>query len=495
MRMTKTSILGAVISACLSFEATAFQVHDLFKTSNSVWPTMAAHFKLTQGDTSHRLVRQEIYAVRHGQYDLYHLTQNAQPYIFYVYQQTQLRGMPAELALLPMVESDYSPFEHSQVGATGLWQLMPTTASGFGIKMNWSYDGRRDIISSTNAALNYLQYLHDTFHSWDLAIAAYNCGPGTVMNAIHTNQRLGLPTDFWDLPLPEETKLYVPKLLAFASVIQQRGHYGVQLMPIPNQPYFKSINLHKEYKITQLAQLAQMKTDNFRNLNPAFRSSKVTAVSSYNVLVPIHNAPKLVQDVTKQVTAQTGAHRFGSLITNGEMLSMVAYEYNTTLPAILTMNGLRKAAAHIEPAQQALLSKVLLDAGAQVTQQAQSTATNQYANGDMLSLVAYEYNTTLPAVLTINGLQSAAHQIEPAQQALLAKVMLSASAQVTQPAMDAANAQTAAITAPLTYKVKQGDNITRIAQRFGVTAQDLYIWNHFTESEYLQPGMQLTVSR
>ena len=127
------------------------------------------------------------------------LANNAQPYLYYIYQQTQIRHMPAELALLPMVESNYNPFLYSNQGATGLWQIMPGTASGFHLDINWWYDGRRDIRASTKAALDYLSYLHDFFDDWLLAIAAYNCGEGTVNKAIHHNQQAHLPTDFWSL--------------------------------------------------------------------------------------------------------------------------------------------------------------------------------------------------------------------------------------------------------------------------------------------------------
>ena len=136
-----------------------------------------------------------------------------------------------------MIESNYNPFLYSKRGATGLWQLMPGTATGFSLLINWWYDGRRDVVASTNAALNYLEYLHDYFHSWLLAIAAYDAGEGTVAAAIRYNRRHGYLTDFWSLPLPYETREYVPKLLALADVIKNHQDYNLQLNPVENGPF------------------------------------------------------------------------------------------------------------------------------------------------------------------------------------------------------------------------------------------------------------------
>ncbi len=257
--------------------------------------------------------------------------------------------MPAVLALLPMVESDYTPFQYSGVGATGLWQLMPSTATGFGIKINWWFDGRRDIVSSTNTALNYLQYLHDTFHNWDLAIAAYNSGEGTVWNAIHYNQRHNLPTDFWDLPLPQQTKLYVPKLLAFAQIIKERSHYGLRLFPIANQPYFTAVRLHKQYNIGQLANMVGISEKAFRNLNPAFRRAKTAPFSAYFVLVPIKKEKTFRHNLDKY-NQQLAAHEPKHLthtVKNGDSLSVIALHNHTTVSAIKKLNHMQNSVIHV----------------------------------------------------------------------------------------------------------------------------------------------------
>lgn len=362
MRKQMTKYLGTaavLLGLGWSSAASAFTLPDFFsfnllttpfhESADNIWPTIANHFALSNEDSQHSQVQDQINRIRQEQSYLFELTSNAQPYIYYVYQQTQLRGMPAELALLPMVESDYQPTESSSVGAGGLWQLMPTTASGFGVKMNASLDDRRNVITSTNAALNYLQSLHDTFHSWDLAIAAYNAGEGTVQNAINYNKARGLPTDYWDLPLPEQTKEYVPKLLAFANIIQTPSHYGMRLMPVPNKPYFSSIDLHEQYSINELAHLADVTVAEFRNLNPEFRHANTAKLASYNVLVPKTNKQTFVNNITQlsapktlakrsAVPAVAGTQTLTYVVQNGDSLCRITRHFGVAQRDFLYWN-------------------------------------------------------------------------------------------------------------------------------------------------------------
>ncbi len=363
MRKQMTKYLGTatvLLGLCWSCSAAAFQLPSFFSfnliftppfhnSASNIWPTIAHHFALSSEDNEHSQVKEQIYHISHQDSYLFSLTSNAQPYIYYIYQQTQLRGMPAELALLPMVESDYQPSASSPVGAGGLWQLMPTTASGFGVKMNSNLDDRRNIVTSTNAALNYLQYLHDTFHDWDLAIAAYNAGEGTVQNAINYNQARGLPTDYWHLPLPEQTKEYVPKLLAFANIIQTPSHYGMRLMPVPDAPYFSSVDLHKEYSVSELAHLADVTVAKFRSLNPEFRHAKTVKMASYNVLVPKTNKQTFVNNITQLTTAKPlvkkqaqtsipGTQTLTYVVQNGDSLCRIARHFGVAQRDFLYWN-------------------------------------------------------------------------------------------------------------------------------------------------------------
>ncbi len=274
---------------------------------------------------------------------MYELTRNAQPYIYYVLQQTEKRGMPAEIALMPMIESNYNPFEYSNRGAVGLWQLMPGTASGFGLKINWWYDGRRDLVASTNAALNYLEYLHDYFHSWLLAIAAYDSGEGTVINAIRYNRRHHRPTDFWSLPLPYETKIYVPKLLALADIIKNHSSYGIRLIPVENEPYFTTVHVKTQMNMSHLAKLAETSTKTIRKLNAGFRRWTTSPDRPYNILVPIDKA-KVFENNLALAVKQQPAHDSQWVyhrVQSGESLSVIASHYNTSISALRRINKLR----------------------------------------------------------------------------------------------------------------------------------------------------------
>jgi membrane-bound lytic murein transglycosylase D len=254
--------------------------------------------------------------------------------------------MPAEVAILPMIESDYNPFGYSNRGATGLWQLMPGTASGFGLAINWWYDGRRDVVASTNAALNELQYLHDYFHNWLLAFAAYDCGQGAVINAIHYNKRHGRPTDFWSLPLPEETKIYVPKLLALAQIIQHPKTYGVKLMPVANAPYFTTIKMQHQVSLEHVAALAGSSTQLIQHLNPGFRRADTMPHHQYNLLVPLNKADTFREKLAMKTDDPLSYHLALNdkwtyhRVRAGDSLRMLAARYNTTTNEIRRMNKL-----------------------------------------------------------------------------------------------------------------------------------------------------------
>ncbi|MGH8128034.1 MAG: transglycosylase SLT domain-containing protein, partial [Gammaproteobacteria bacterium] len=201
----------------------------------NLWAMLRKNFSLPDGN-EHRVEVQLAWYRNHPGYMVRTATR-AQPYLYYIVQQLKKRHMPLDLALLPVVESAYDPFAYSYGRAAGLWQFIPSTGRLYGLHQNWWYDGRRDIVGSTNAALDYLQSLHDKFDSWLLALAAYNSGGGTVEAAIRYNKRHGRATDFWHLNLPLQTRNYVPRLLAVRDLILDSSKYGITLPTIPDSPY------------------------------------------------------------------------------------------------------------------------------------------------------------------------------------------------------------------------------------------------------------------
>lgn len=254
--------------------------------SESIWTSMSREFKLDH-KTQSPAVQAEIHKILAEQGKFYSILQAAAPYIYYIHQQTVARGLPAELALIPVIESEYNANDHSKAGATGLWQLMSETAKELGVKVKSGYDGRRNVVASTKAALAYFKDLGNLFNgNWYLAIAAYNCGQGTIESAErHTGSK-----SFWDLKsLPRETKYYVPKLLAVAAIIKNPQKYGVQLPPVNNKPYFTEVKIQKPVTLAKVAQTSGISIHTLNKLNPDF-SRKAADKKTDTLLVPLDKA-------------------------------------------------------------------------------------------------------------------------------------------------------------------------------------------------------------
>lgn len=258
-------------------------------SDNSIWSSMSREFKLDHKTQSAR-VQAEIRKLLADQGKLYNILRAAGPYIYFIHQQTKARGLPAEIALIPVIESEFNPNDHSKKGATGLWQLMRGTAHELGVKVKSNYDGRRDVVASTKAALAYFNDLGNDFNgNWYLAIAAYNCGQGKIASVI---RRTG-SNSFWNLPLPQETKIYVPKLLAVAAIVKNPKKYGVKLPPITNKPYFTEVKANKPINLTQVAKSSGVSEKTLHTLNPDYNHGVVPKKGAYTLLVPINKVPAI----------------------------------------------------------------------------------------------------------------------------------------------------------------------------------------------------------
>lgn len=219
------------------------------------------------------------------------MVERSQKYLFHIVEEVEKRGMPTEIALLPMIESAYNPQAYSRSRASGIWQFMPETGKFFGLKQNWWVDNRRDITIATDAALNYLQKLHEMFGSWDLALAAYNAGEGTVSRAIEQNRKLGLSTKYESLNLPAETKNYVPKLQAMKNLMTYPGKYGLQIQTIANTAYFTRVSAPPQIDAHLAAKLAEISDEEFSALNPSYNRPVITGQdSNHEILLPIASA-------------------------------------------------------------------------------------------------------------------------------------------------------------------------------------------------------------
>ncbi|MGB4342883.1 MAG: transglycosylase SLT domain-containing protein, partial [Moraxellaceae bacterium] len=221
-------------------EPLLLDAQDIAEAGN-LWERTRSGFKLDLTLDNERIAAQRNWYSQH-QSHLDRVTLRAARYLHYTVSEAEQRGIPTELALLPVIESSYNPFAYSHASAAGMWQFIPGTGKIFGLKQNWWFDGRRDVIESTRAAYDFLTQLHSKFGSWELALAAYNAGPGAVQRSINRNLAEGLPADFWSLRLPSETMSYVPRFLAMAQLIKSPESFGVSLRPIMDQPYFRVVD-------------------------------------------------------------------------------------------------------------------------------------------------------------------------------------------------------------------------------------------------------------
>lgn len=268
----------------------------------SIWSSLRNEFKIDHRTQSAQ-VQAEIRKLLADEGKLYDILKAAGPYIYFIHKQTQARGLPAEIALIPVIESEFNPNDRSSKGATGLWQLMSATAHELGVKVKPDYDGRRNVIASTKAALAYFNDLGNNFKgNWYLAIAAYNCGQGCVSAAA---RRAG-SQDFWDLHVPKETKYYVPKLLAVAAIVNNPEKYGVQLPPIVDKPYFTEVKVTTPVNLEKVAETSGVNIKTLKKLNPDIKQQLVPKKGVDTLLIPVDKAPLVKAQLTtakKQVLA------------------------------------------------------------------------------------------------------------------------------------------------------------------------------------------------
>jgi membrane-bound lytic murein transglycosylase D len=260
-------------------------------------------------------------------------------YMHHIVEEVEKRGLPTEIVLLPIIESAFNPQAYSRAHASGMWQFIPSTGKDFGLKQDFLTDNRRDVLLSTNAALDYLTKLHGMFNSWELAFAAYNCGEGCVGRAIAYNQRRGLPTDFVNLRLPNETKAYVPKLIAVKNIILSPASYGIDLPPVENRPFFTMVPAPEKIDVSLAAKLAEMEPEAFAQLNPSFNRPVAASGTGY-FLVPIEHADifRFNLDLYKTLNAPMVSWTAVSA-KRGEAVDAVARRHGMTPAYLRATNG------------------------------------------------------------------------------------------------------------------------------------------------------------
>ncbi len=263
----------------------------------SVWNQLRSEFRMAE--VNPELVRRHEMKFAAGSAYFNRTIDRSKPYMYHITKEVAKRNMPAEIALLPFIESAYVTKAKSHVGASGLWQFMPATGRHYGLEQTPLYDGRHDVYASTNAALNYLEYLHGLFGDWSLALAAYNWGEGNVGRAINRAHAQGLTPTYENLRMPAETRNYVPKLLAVRNIVNNPQYFGMNLAEIDNKPHFKAVSLDQPIDVSAVARLAQINESEFLALNPAFKVPVYIPKANRKMLLPAHAAATFERNYNK----------------------------------------------------------------------------------------------------------------------------------------------------------------------------------------------------
>ncbi len=259
-------------------------------------------------------------------------------YLYHIVVEVEERGMPSEVALLPMVESAFNPNALSTSRASGIWQFIPSTGRVYGLKQNFWFDSRRDVIAATEGALAYLQKLYRDFGDWQLALAAYNWGEGNVAAAIAKNRKAGKPVDYASLKMPDETRNYLPKLQAVKNIVGNPGKYGLALGDIPDGPYFAVVRTTRKMDVQRAAELAELPVDEFQYLNPQHNRPVIAGAGEYTILLPIDKAELFAAklDLADQPLVSWQAYR----MRNGETIAQVAAKFGMAAETLRAVNGI-----------------------------------------------------------------------------------------------------------------------------------------------------------
>lgn len=432
------------------------------------------------------------------------ITARADRYLYQLVEAVEQRQLPMELALLPIVESGLQPFAYSHARAAGLWQFIPSTGRIYGLKQNWWYDGRRDIVESTRAALDYLQKLHNIFEGdWLLAIAAYNSGQGSVRRAIASNQQRGKPTDFWSLRLPTETQDYVPRLLALAAVMADPERYSLTLRPVANKPYFERVTIDGQIDLALAAELAEISLEELYMLNPAFNHWATDPDGPHHLLLPTGTSPHFSERLAS-LPAEQRVKWHRHRIRGGHTLSGIAKQYRSTVAVLQQVNNLRGSTIRagdsliVPVAARSLEQYTLSASGRRATSRHTSSADTTkhvYAvkKGDTLWGIARQHSVSTRHLTKWNGI-ALADPLRPGQEL---SIWIRTKEQDIPTRQLVATTGGPSITGKtirrIRYVVRQGDSLWNISRRFRVTVPSLREWNRITEGAPIKPGQRLDV--
>lgn len=460
------------------------------KEHATVWDRMLSLYALPEMDNA-RIDREVNFYLKNPEY-LSRVQQRAEPYLFFILNEIEAKNIPGEMALLPVVESAFRPDAESPAQASGLWQFIPPTGRLYGLEQNSWYDGRRDVIESTQAATTFLKQLSEEFNNdWLLALASYNAGKGNIRNAMDKNLSRGQPTDYWSLDLNSETAAYVPRLLAIAKIFANPEKYNINLHQIANEPYFELVDVKSQIDLGKAAEMAQTPLDEFIKLNPGFNRLSTSPDGPHRLLVPVEKA-----DSFKEKLAELPQHERikweHHTVGKKESLESIARSHHTTVEQIQEVNHLdnpvvaqgetllipmsyRSIKGHEEPV---VASSEPAPSKPQVSKQVYTIK-----KGDTLWSVSQRFSVDKDDILNWNKLTKKS-ALKPGQKLTIKKA--------------GGNVQVAS-TAPsfkqISYTVKRGDTLAEISKKFKVNVTDLRKWNNVPKNRAdIKPGSKLKIT-
>ena len=395
------------LNAFASLNASADRsVRDKSQYPANLWDRKRSGFALALPPDSKAIRKIEAPYTRNPE-TLNRIIASSERYLYYIVEEVERRGMPMEIALIPVIESSYNPLVKSNREAAGLWQFIPATGKIMGLTQNVWHDDRRDIVASTEAALDYLQYLYQKFDNWNLAIAAYNLGEGAVGKALSKNIHRGRSSSFYDLNLPVEAKHYVYRLLAVKDIIANSKKYGIQLRQVPNRPYFDTVKIHEHIDISLVTRLANISEVEFTALNPAYNRYVIKVLDApRTVLLPKNNKEIFLKNLETYQDPRVSWQLYH--VKKGENINEIAARHHTTVRQLQTINGIARN-KNLTLGQKILIPQIMAenaaDDMAQKKKQLQNYQSNIYIvrKGDTLYEIAKRYGTTVDQIKSWNN--------------------------------------------------------------------------------------------
>ena len=464
------------------------------KVPDDIWDRIRAGYQLDLDIDRPRLSSQLRWFSSHPSY-LDRVSKRGERYLYYIVDELEKAGIPTEIALLPIVESGFDPFGYSHGRASGPWQFIPSTGQMYGLDQTWWYDGRRDIIGSTQAAIAYLTRLHKMFDgNWYHALASYNSGEGTVMRAIRKNRKAGKPTDFWSLDLPRETRAYVPKLIALAKIIKNPEKYNYSTYFIPNKPYFDVVNIGGQLDLAQAAEMAGVSIDEVYLLNPGFNQWATSPDGPHRLLMPVGKA-KQFRTKLAEIPPQDRVTWVRYTVKAGDSLLLIAKQHNTTAGVLQNVNKISSSLIRvgqelmIPVAGNNIESYTLSSHQRLLAKQSRAPTRNRIKinytvkSGDSLWLIANKYETDSKTLARWNSM-GLADPLMPGQKLVV----------WLQPKESTNTNSTRSVMKKVVYTIRSGESLALVANKFKVSVNDIRSWNPKVASQkYVQPGDKVTL--